>query len=178
MHTTGNERRASAVEIRAKGRRLEGVAALFGQDANIGSFTESIRAGAFKDSLASGRDVLALVDHDPARVLARTKSGTLRLAEDSRGLAFDLDVPNTQAGNDVLALAERGDVGGMSFGFTVNDGGDTWNGSRRELRAVTLHEISVVLAWPAYDGTVVSARARAALLPLRRLLAAKYLETV
>src|SRR4051794_415883 len=117
MHNTGTERRVSAVEIRAKGRRLEGVAALFGQDTKIGSFTESIRAGAFQDSLASGRDVLALVDHDPSRVLARTKSGTLRLAEDARGLAFDLDVPNTAAGNDVLALAERGDLGGMSFGF-------------------------------------------------------------
>jgi uncharacterized protein len=52
-------------------------------------------------------------------VLARTRSGTLRLAEDSKGLAFDLDVPNTSFGRDVLELAERGDIGGASFAFTV-----------------------------------------------------------
>jgi len=175
MQSTGNERRAFAAEFRAKGRRLEGVAALFGRDTKIGSFTESIRAGAFRDTLASGRDVLALVDHDPSRVLARTRSGTLRLAEDSRGLAFDLDLPGTQAGNDVLALVERGDVGGMSFGFSVRSKGDEWSGDRRELQSVDLHEISVVLAWPAYDGTIVNARG---VVPIRRLLAAKYLETL
>ena len=32
------------------------------------------------------------------------------------------------------------------------------DGDRRELRAVVLHEISVVLAWPAYPDTLVQAR--------------------
>lgn len=155
------ERRSAELEVRAKGRRLEGYAALFGVEARIGGrFSETLKTGAFGGSLAG--DVLALVDHDPGRVLARTRSKTLRLSEDSRGLAFDLDVPDTQAGRDVLALAERGDVGGMSFGFTVAAGGEDWHGDRRELRSVTLHEISVVLAWPAYAGTVVEARHRGA----------------
>jgi phage head maturation protease len=82
------------------------------------------------------------------------------LSEDTRGLAFDLDVPDTTHGRDVLALAERGDLGGMSFGFIVGKGGEAWNGNKRELRAVDLKEISVVSAWPAYEGTVVSARAK------------------
>lgn len=170
------ERRSASVEVRAKGRRLEGHAALFGVEARIGTFSETIRAGAFKGSL--GRDVLALVDHDPTRVLARTKSGTLRLAEDARGLAFDLDVPDTSHGRDILALAERGDLGGMSFGFTVQPGGDDWQGEKRELRTVTLHEISVVLAWPAYQGTVVQARSAGAGTSHRLALAARYLETL
>ncbi|MCJ2044732.1 HK97 family phage prohead protease [Methylobacterium sp. J-078] len=171
------ERRSASVEVRAKGRRLEGHAALFGVEARIGTFSETIRAGAFKGSL--GRDVLALVDHDPGRVLARTKSGTLRLAEDTRGLAFDLDVPDTSQGRDILALAERGDLGGMSFGFTAEPGGDAWTGEKRELRSVTLHEISVVLAWPAYQGTVVNARSRGIQTPAPRLaLAGRYLETL
>lgn len=152
------EKRALATECRAKGRRLSGYAALFGTEARIAdAFTEIVVRGAFSASLAGGSDVLALVDHDPAKVLARTRSGSLRLSEDARGLAFDLDVPDTQAGRDVLALAERGDLGGMSFGFTVTD--EARDGDRRELRAVRLHEISVVSAWPAYDGTEVSARA-------------------
>lgn len=153
------ERRGLPVEIRTKGRRLEGYAATFGIAADIGGkFSETIAAGAFGGSLRSRSDVLALVDHDPSRVLARTRSNTLRLSEDSRGLAFDLDLPDTQAGRDVLALAERGDLGGMSFGFTALD--EQRDGNVRELRAVQLHEISVVLAWPAYDGTVINARSR------------------
>lgn len=151
------EKRGFSLEIRAKGRRLEGYAATFGTPASIGGrFTETIAPGAFSGSIRSKGDILALVDHDPGRVLARTRSGTLRLSEDARGLAFDLDVPDTQAGRDVLALAERNDLGGMSFGFTALD--ERRDGDLRELRAVELHEVSIVLAWPAYDGTVVQAR--------------------
>jgi len=152
------ERRGFQIEVRAKGRRLEGYAATFGAAAKIGDpLTETISPGAFANSLRSRPDILALVDHDPARMLARTRSGTLRLLEDDHGLAFDLDVPDTQAGRDVLALAERGDIGGMSFGFLAVD--EHRDGDRRELRAVELFEISVVLAWPAYNGTIVQARA-------------------
>lgn len=153
------ERRAS-IDLRAKGRRLEGYAAVFGSDTQISDFTEVILPGAFSETLAEGRDVLALADHDSRAVLARTRSGTLRLAEDSRGLHFDLDLPNTSFGRDVLELAERGDIGGASFGFTVRDRGERWQSDRRELRALDLHEISIVSAWPAYDGTVVQARQR------------------
>ena len=153
------ERRAS-IELRAAGRKLEGYAAVFGQDTRIRDFTEVILPGAFKDTLAEGRDILALADHDQRAVLARTRSGTLRLAEDARGLHFELDVPNTSIGRDILELAERGDVGGASFGFTVKD--ERWHDTRRELRSINLHEISIVSAFPAYDGTIVQARRRLA----------------
>jgi len=155
------EQRGAPLEIRARGRRLEGHAAVYGVEARIvdlrrGTFRETIAPGAFRASLAG--DVLALRDHDAKRVLGRTRSGTLRLSEDSRGLAFDLDVPDTSEGRDVLAMAERGDLGGMSFGFDVPAGGDSWNGDRRELRTVALAEISVVSGWAAYPGTTVEAR--------------------
>lgn len=167
------ERRAQAGTLRAEGRRLVGYAARFAMEARIGdSWTETIRHGAFKASLASGRDVIALVDHDPARVLGRTRSKTLRLAEDTRGLAFEIDLPDTQAARDVLALAERGDLGGMSFGFIVRK--EDRRGDKRALVEVELHEISVISAWPAYEGTEVQARSRAAgglrLAHARRLL--------
>jgi HK97 family phage prohead protease len=165
------ERRAG-IELRADGRRLVGYAATFGTEARIGDFVEIIREGAFRGSL--GGDVLALVDHDASKLLARTKSGTLKLWEDARGLGFELQVPDTQPGRDVLELAQRGDLGGMSFGFTVPKDGERWQGRRRELRAVTLHEISVVSSWPAYPDTVVIARARipARLARLKRLVEA------
>jgi uncharacterized protein len=153
--TPAMERRAFAVE-RPKGRTLEGYAATFGTEARIGSFIESIAPGAFGASLSG--DVLALLDHSTGTVLGRTRSGSLRLSEDAKGLSFSLDLPDTQAGRDVLALAERGDLGGMSFGFTVPKGGDAWQGERRTLRTVQLHEISVVSAWPAYGETELALR--------------------
>lgn len=167
------ERRAVPMEFRAAGRRLEGYAATFGSEARIKDFSEVILPGAFAESLAK-RDILALADHDPAKVLARTRSGTLRLSEDTRGLHFDFDLPDTSTGRDVLVLAERGDLGGMSFGFEVAKGGERWNrGKHRELRNLVLHEISVVSAWPAYNGTSVQLRAQAPRLDA----ALRYLET-
>lgn len=151
------ERRAFA-EIRTSGRRLEGYAATFGSEARIGSIVETIVPGAFARSIAG--DVLALMDHDSARVLGRTRSGTLRLSEDAKGLAFSLDLPDTQAGRDVLELAQRNDLGGMSFGFIVPQGGDRWQGERRTLVNLDLREISVVSAHPAYPDTSLALRSR------------------
>lgn len=155
------ERRTfTEVRTAAGGRKLEGYAATFGAAATLGAITEVIAPGAFRAAI--GGDVLALLDHDPSRVLGRTRSGTLRLIEDDRGLAFSLDLPDTAAGRDVVALAERGDLGGMSFGFMVPEGGEEWDGERRTLRAVDLREISVVSAWPAYPDTSLALRSRAA----------------
>ena len=54
---------------------------------------------------------------------------------------------------------------------------ERWDGDKRELRSVDLKEISVVSAWPAYDGTIVQARSRPVLFP-RVALARRYLDTV
>jgi HK97 family phage prohead protease len=175
------ERRSSPLEIRARGRKLEGYAATFGVEAKLPGFTEVLSPGAFAASLRN--DIVALMDHDTTKMLARTRSKTLRLSEDSKGLAFDLDIPSTTTGNDVLALAERGDLGGMSFGFTVGKDGEHWDGSKRTLRAIDLREISVVSAWPAYEGTVVTARAKKPVVlrsfsNLRLALAKRYIETL
>lgn len=153
------ERRAAELEIRAKGRTLEGYAAVFGVRAKIADFDETIRPGAFDASLAQG-DKLALVDHDPTKLLARTRNGSLKLAEDSRGLHFAIDLPHTQLASDILALAEARSLGGASFGFIAKR--DEWAGSLRTLHAVDLREISIVSAWPAYPETTVSARSRQA----------------
>lgn len=164
--------RRYATNLTAKGRKLNGYAAVFDQETRIAGFTEVIRRGAF-GGLAE-QDVLALMDHDQTRVLARTKSGTLRLSEDDKGLRFEIDLPDTTAGRDALTLAERGDLGGMSFGFLVPKDGERWTGQRRELVKVDLREISVVSAWPAYPGTEVQARNATPRLNLAR----RYLETV
>ena len=153
------ERRfATDLRIAQASRRLEGYAATFAATADLGAFRERISLGAFRDALSG--DVLALLDHDAGKVLGRTRTGTLELREDDKGLAFKLDVPDTAAGRDVLELAKRGDLGGMSFGFMVPEDGETWDGDTRTLNKIDLREISIVSAWPAYEGTEIALRNR------------------
>jgi HK97 family phage prohead protease len=150
------ERRAAELEVRAKGRLLEGYAAMFGVRAKIADFDETIAAGAFAASLADGADKLALVDHMPTQLLGRTRNKSLELSEDTRGLHFRIRVPQTTLGDDMLALADAGSLGGASFGFRVVK--QAWAGTLRTLQAIDLREISVVQSWPAYPQTSVSAR--------------------
>jgi HK97 family phage prohead protease len=166
--------RRSCLELRAVGRRLEGVAAPYGVTAHVAGFDERVLAGAFTKTLADGHDILALVDHDQGKLLGRTRNGSLRLQERAQGLLFELDVPETTLGRDVLTLAQRGDLGGMSFAFRVKPAGERWIKNTRELRQVDLVEISAIHAWPVYDGTSVAARSRRP----RLNLAERYLETV
>jgi HK97 family phage prohead protease len=160
VKAAGLRHRATGGALPSPGR-LTGLAAPFDVPAAIGGFTEVIRPGAFGASLAANSDIRALVDHDDSRLLGRTRTGSLRLFETRAGLAFELDLPDTTLGRDVYALAKRGDLSGMSFGFTVPKGGDTWpTVNTRELRSVNLAEVSILHRLPAYTQTEISARAR------------------
>ena len=153
------ERRAASLEIRAAGKGLSGYAAVYNVAAEIRDYTKSILPGAFRHTLAAGKDVVALQDHMPSRPLGRTRSNTLRLSEDTRGLQFDLDLPDTSYARDVLEIVKRGDAGGCSFGFLVID--ERWDGDHRQLRSIDLREISIITGGqPAYPETVVQARSR------------------
>ena len=148
-------------EIREAGDGMTfvGYAAKFNsRSENLGGFIETITPGAFKRSLRSRNDVKLLVNHDSGRVLASTRSGTLRLEEDSIGLKVEADLPNTSDGRDMAELLRRGDLSSMSFGFTVMK--DTWNtdGTERSLESVRLFETSIV-AFPAYQATEANVRA-------------------
>lgn len=126
--------------------------------APIDEVRERVLPGAFDAALKDG-DVFSLFNHDENQILGRSKSGTLRLSSDARGLRYEVDVPDTQAGRDVVTLAKRGDVTDSSFGFRAVD--QKWrkdgNVLIRELRAVELFDVGPVWrgAYPAAD---VSAR--------------------
>ena len=141
-----------------EGRQLVGLAAPFNSEAKIADFREVIAPGAFTRTLAENRDILALVDHDTSRVLGRTRSGSLELHETAEGLAYRVTLPDTTAGRDLRALAERGDLGGVSMGFIATR--DSWDGELRTLHEVELHEVSIVQAHAAYPTTTVSLRSR------------------
>lgn len=147
------------LEKRANGQTLAGYAAVFGGEADIGgSFREVIAPGAFTQTLKTA-DVRAYFDHDRGRVLGRMSAGTLRLTEDARGLAVEIDLPDTTDGRDVRTLIERGDITGMSFGFIVrhDEWDETSNPPTRTIHAVELREVSVV-SEPAYGDTSIALR--------------------
>jgi uncharacterized protein len=154
-------------ELRAEGSSLVGHAAVFNQTTDLGYCSESISPGAFSDSLQRN-DIVGLLDHDPSKLLGRTKSGSLILKEDTKGLAFSLSLPDTSTGRDVLALAERGDLGGCSVGFFVQ--AERWEANHRTLDKVDLREISIVSSWPAYAGTTVKPRGASLALAKRWML--------
>jgi len=172
--------RRSTVELRAAGgRKLAGHAAVYDSPSqDLGGFIEIVKPGAFKRSLESNsRDQLALVQHMPHLVLGRRGAGTLRLWEDQRGLAFEIDLPSTSTANDLLVSIERGDISGASFAFVVPKGGERWDvrgdTAVRELREVDLLEVTVTPT-PAYLDTSVAVRAfRSRHVPYQRLRLAK-----
>lgn len=127
-----------------------------------GQYSETIARGAFAQTLAARPDVAFLLNHDDTQLpLARTKSGTMRLVEDSKGLHVEADLdpanPSVQA---VRSAVQRGDLSEMSFAFRVADGGQQWSSdyTQRRITRVDLHrgDVSLVNAGsnPATAGTV------------------------
>ena len=152
--------------------RIVGYAAVFNQQSNElrtakgTRFREIMYPGAFAASVKGG-DVRALVDHDSSKVLGRTKAGTLSIMEDKHGLLVSIDPPDTTYARDIIESLKRGDISGMSIGFSIPDGGshferDSNNRLLHHVRSVNLSEVSVV-TFPAYSETEVSVRTERAL---------------
>lgn len=148
----------SEVREVADGFNFRGYAAVFDSlSHDLGGFKEIVRPGAFTRSLKENPDVRMLFNHDPSKILARTPR-TLKVQEDSRGLAVEAQLPNTSYGRDLAESLGRGDISQMSFRFRVKQ--DEWenrDGTQvRSLKDVDLVEVSAV-TFPAYDaaeGTV------------------------
>ncbi|HDR3483930.1 TPA: HK97 family phage prohead protease [Bacillus pacificus] len=138
--------------------KITGYAAVFNSKTNIGGwFDEVIEPGAFARSLSENSDIRALFNHNWDNVLGRTKSGTLRLEEDEKGLKFEIELPNTSVGRDLAESMSRGDINQCSFGFWITEENWDYNvePALRTIKEVELYEISVV-SIPAYDDTEAS----------------------
>jgi HK97 family phage prohead protease len=178
MQTPKLEKRSFKIEVRsddaAAPPRIVGYAAVYNElsgplvDAHSGTvFRERIAPGTFAAALADNPDVRLLVNHDPSLLLARTKSGTLRLTDDEHGLRIEADPPDTQLGRDTLTVMRRGDMDQMSFAFYVQ--ADEWTVEEieghktpvRTLRALAVDDVSVV-TYPAYEATNVEVRTKPA----------------
>ena len=106
-------------------------------------------------------DIRALADHDTAKILGRTKSQTLSLSVDEKGLFGEITINknDTEAVN-LYERVKRGDIDQCSFGFNIlneimeqrEDGSVKWI-----ITEIELFEVCVV-TFPAYADTAVEAR--------------------
>ena len=108
-------------------------------------------------------DVKALVDHDTAKVLGRTKASTLSLSVDDKGLYGEITVnENDQEAMNLYSRVIRGDVDQCSFGFEILNEEMIQNSDgtvKFIIKSLKLYEVSVV-TFPAYQDTAVEARSK------------------
>lgn len=139
-------------------RTVQGYAVLFNtMSCDLGGFTEVIKPEALDGVDLS--DVALVYAHDNNSILARASAGNLTTKVDDIGLFFSAEIPKTSLGNDVLTNVEVGNLKGMSFAFTIPDGGDEWSKQDGGLLH-TVNQIGVVseltiTAYPAYAETSV-----------------------
>lgn len=141
---------------------IEGYFAVFNSNYDIApGMSESIAPGAFTRSLPG--DVRALINHDTTLVLGRTKSHTLELREDERGLWGRVAVnPKDSEAMNLYERVKRGDVDGCSIGFDIvseetdfrDDGSVHWT-----IKDINLYEVSAC-TFPAYQETNIAARSK------------------
>lgn len=150
-----------------EGNRVVGYAAKFGtlSHPQQSGARYRIRPEAFSTALQNTEwDTTLNLDHDDSRLLARTKSGTLQLAQDEIGLRFTAVLPDTTAGRDAKELLARGDLYECSFAYEVHP--DTWqqvkdNGEtiREIVNVAVLLDVSLVVR-AAFPNTEVDLRSR------------------
>lgn len=183
LKTDREYRHGRPIEVRdGEGEAIvvEGYAAVFNQSTRIGDYWEEVIApGAFTDTLArrgqkgAAEDVVFLVNHSDNHLLARTRSGTLTLRQDDKGLQIrsTLDPIDPDAIR-VVQKMRRGDLDKQSFAFRATS--EEWTERDndiplRTIKAVELYDVSVVTD-PAYGGTDISLRNADAVLKARHPL--------
>lgn len=158
---------ASDFEIRANGDSLtlRGYATVFDSPYDMyggppNGWSEIIDPGAFKRTLAEKPDLNLLINHE-GMPLARTKSGTLQVSTDNRGLKVEAKLDRSDP--DVQRLEPkmlRGDMDEMSFAFRVKAQQWSNDDTERRITEVSLHkgDVSVVNygANPATSATLRS----------------------
>jgi uncharacterized protein len=121
---------SSEVSIRTINGRphLCGLACPYGRvGRDLGGFREVVKRGAFRKVLQKDPDVFMLYNHKSDAILGRTKSRTLSLRDTDEGLAFDVELPNTQLGMDIAELCSRQDIGECSYGFVADPEDSDWD---------------------------------------------------
>jgi len=145
------------------GLTMEGYASVFDSPTQIqgrsGSFTETVKRGAFAKTIESRTPVL-MFDHGKHPLFGQMPIGTIRhLAEDERGLFVRARLSKSWLIEPIREAISDNAITGMSFRMQVmQDGG--WSGfGPREITEVRCPELGPVVL-PAYLDTEVSVRSR------------------
>ena len=169
------ESRSVPFELRASsdGRTLSGYAAVFNTLAPINergqSFDEQIARGAFAKAINNKDKVVVQFDHGQHPLIGSMPLGRLtRMEEDDHGLYVEAQLSDNWLIQPVRDAIADGAVDGMSFRFSVPDGGDTWDRSGdnpvRTINEVRLFELGPVV-FPAYAETSVAVRSALGAIP-------------
>ncbi|PTJ29939.1 HK97 family phage prohead protease [Staphylococcus simulans] len=139
---------------------VEGYALRFNTESHLlGEFVETISPGALEN--ADLTDVRCLIDHNSSYVLGRTVADTLSLTVDDKGLYFRCQLPNTTYARDLYENIKLGNVNQCSFGFSIEEDGDTFERrsdglfKRTVNKIKSLFDVSIV-TYPAYEETDVA----------------------
>ena len=150
------------IEVRALDNEeemiIEGYAAVFNQETDLGWCKEVIDSRAFNE--CDMKDCCLNYNHGQSKAVARTRNGSLELIVDSVGLKIRAKLIDTTEGIDLYKSVKAGLLDKMSFAFTVKE--DEWDydtDTRRITNIDKLYDVSIVDI-PAYEGTSVFARSK------------------
>lgn len=138
---------------------IEGYAAVFEQETDLGWCKEIISRDAFNDCNMS--DCVMKYNHnDNCLILARTRNKSLELTIDNKGLKIRAKLIDTSQNKDIYKMIKAGLLDKMSFAFSVRKNEwDYENNVRRITDIDQLFDVSVVDV-PAYDNTEIYARSK------------------
>ena len=149
-----------------KPRVIEGYAVRFNEESQNLGFTEVIDRGAITQEVIDNSDIYCLSNHDPNKVLARSRygKGSLQLELREDGLFYSFEAPETEIGRECLEHIKRGEMFSSSFAFIVSmeDGSEKWEKidgvvKRTIYKIDRLFDVSCVYE-PAYLTTTCDAR--------------------
>jgi len=151
-------------ESRSDGSKtLEGYFIVFDVETNIYfNYYEKVARESVVESVNNG-EIVALFNHETDKVLGSQKAGTLKINIDDKGVygVISLNEKDTEALN-VYERVARGDIGGCSFGFTIDEelvDVDEQGNYHSTLKKIDVFEVSIV-TFPAYKETDINARAK------------------
>jgi hypothetical protein len=128
--------------------RITGYGSVFNKPYKVWGVAESIAPGAFAKTLTENPDIRGMFNHDPSYLLGRTKSGTMDVTEDDKGLRYEIRASAKNPQSVAVAdMIRRKDVDGSSMAFYVIK--DEWERDKdgRPMKR-TIKEIELIETGP------------------------------
>ncbi len=143
------EKRFAEIRYDAESGTITGTAIRFGDTAKIGSFSERFEPGSIRYD-----DVIANIQHDRAKPVARTGAG-LTLQATGSSLDARIELPDTVYAREAKELVDAKIIRGMSLEFRADK--ERWDGKTRIIERATVVGLGLVDR-PAYSESQIAQR--------------------